>query len=1116
MKYFKMTVMFRSIDVLYDYRRKKGVSFWDDFEKKAEEVFPNYKLDKKSGMHCIFYFPYDDEADVAQKTAAEWITALTSSTDTFFLTIAPLTSAEIENLQNDQSNTESQNEWLRSAAASLENAQPSRPAAAPAGSDTPAAEAGSGSAPAAGGPAAPAAAASEPAKPKTLAEEAEHIEAFRSALLSKVHGQRHAVDEVVQTIFECDAFAGQDEKRKGPLASFLFVGPSGVGKTFLAEQCAEHLDRGKPLIVDMSAFSDNLANGKFNGDHGQDALVTQYVMDNPRGIIVFDEIEKAHINTIYLFLQILDRGTLRDMRRNKEVSFRDNIIIITTNAGSSLYEDATVCNLSNIPRKVILEALRNDTKSFTGEPVFPECITTRFANGHVVLFNHLEPYALMQIISDEIEKQVELFKKSYDVEIDYDAREISALILYHAGGTQDARTLRGLAKSFLIKELQDAIVKTFAQYGKDVDQLKRIRITLNVNGAQLKARSLFETKDKMHVLTFADAFIEEQIRPYLSDEQKELDFFSDLSACKKRARGVVDYILLDPASGLREMDNLPYDIEDIKSDGMELFEYLITYYPEIPIYILDTRMRGKEAFETLIAKGARDVVSFNEDAMAEFAHEVEQLSFNVLINNNTFSLGRSGKVLNYNCSQFMQDSETVLILVDRLSLGLAPSSDDKLSMAAHDEQNGVKFDDVIGCKKAKEALQEFCKFVENPRELVLSGKRIPKGVLLYGPPGTGKTMLAKAMANETQAAFFPTSATTFFGMYVGESEKNVRELFRKARKYAPAVIFIDEVDAIGRQRTGSFSTAHNEDTLNAFLAEMDGFVSDPRRPVFIVAATNYGISGDGGRVLDPAFVRRFDRKIYVDLPDVDEREQFLLRNLKKHSVDFGADHQQIIRNMAQRSSGMSNADLEIIVDMFLRSVADKAPEAKDLMDALDSFRFGDIRKINEAELRQTAYHEAGHALINTILGNVPAFLTIVSRGNFGGFMEYEHDETKTSFTFEELMNRVCCSLAGRAAEMLVYGEVAGNNTGASSDIEHARSMIRHALDDYAMGSKLFSKSSYRDGEEMMQQQFERARTLLSEHRAVLDRLTDLLVKEKSLDKTTLEEFFAVELPDRKA
>ena len=342
----------------------------------------------------------------------------------------------------------------------------------------------------------------KPAEPEPLSAHTQKIQALRDDLLSKVRGQRHAVDEVVQGIFESQMFSALNPDRKGPLATFLFTGPSGVGKTFLASLCSKVLDR-KMLVVDMSEYSDNLANLKFNGEHGQPAVVTGFVRENPNGIIVFDEVEKAHINTIYLFLQILDGARMMDHHIKREVSFKDNIIIMTTNAGQSLYEDATVCDLSGVPRSVILDALRKDVNAQTRQPYFPECITTRMANGRVILFNHLEPYALLQIIQDEIALQISLFEKSSGIKVHYDPVQLAALVLYNGGGTADARSLRGLAKNIVVRELQEVVMQLLPLGAERVDALKEITITIDTREND-EINSLFSSSDRMQAVLLTE------------------------------------------------------------------------------------------------------------------------------------------------------------------------------------------------------------------------------------------------------------------------------------------------------------------------------------------------------------------------------------------------------------------------------------------------------------------------------------------------------------------------------------------------------------------------------------------------------------------------------------
>ncbi len=939
---------------------------------------------------------------------------------------------------------------------------------------------------------------------KALSDHVTRIRELKSGLLAKIRGQRHAVDELVQSIFECEMFSSANEKRKGPLATFLFTGPSGVGKTFLAEQCGQLLDRPM-LIVDMSEYSDNLSNGKFNGDHGQAAVVTGFVRKNPNGIILFDEVEKAHINTIHLFLQILDGGRLMDHQIKKEVSFRDTIIIMTTNAGKALYEDSTVCDLSATPASVILDALRTDTNAQTGQPFFPECITTRMANGHVILFNHLEPYALMEIIRDELALQISLFEKTSGIKVEYDARMLSALILYSGGGVSDARTLRGLARKFLVRELQEIVLQVHGNCPDNVNRLKTVTVTVDYGGNE-EIEKLFVNRKKSLAAVFSSALV--GFSDNAADVNAVFEFTADTDSLKRRLRGVTDYLLIDPICGAADAERLPNDVEDIDSDGMRIFDYVREYLPELPVYVLDTDPASKRSFDTLIARGARGVLQYRAEDPTAFSNALKEVSFGALINNSVYGLGRSGKYLAFNCAQYIVDCTCALLSAEKLQLRSAPRASDSGLIAQKGENNNLKFADIIGCKTAKDALSEYAKSLDNPRETALSGKKMPKGVLLYGPPGTGKTMLAKAMANECKATFIPVSATSFFGSLVGETEKNIREIFKKARRYAPSVIFVDEVDAIGRRRTGSSSTAHNEDALNTFLAEMDGFTSNDKRPVFILAATNYGLDGDGERVLDPAFVRRFDRKLLIPLPNTDDRYAFLVNCLKKHGIHFGDDHEEILRIMAERTGGMSNADLDMMHAQFVRSLGDNEPDRTKYLNTLDEFRFGEVNKMDPDHLRQTACHEAGHALICKLCGTTPSFLTIVSRGNYGGYMESAGDNGSGTYTFDQLMDIVCRCLAGRAAEMEFYGGSKGLNTGASSDINKARYFVRAALKEYAMGKNIFENDENdAEAEKLIQAQYARTKELIHSHRNVLEALTDLLAKEKSLDRGQLEDFF---------
>ena len=1072
---------------------------WDSLADSLRKTLAlnDIVMEKNGSFRCSFFFfgePNEGMLQAQVKTAISALEEPKNLSSPLVITAKPLSEADFSALKPETADLLRAKHWLpektvnRSAETAIPTAdcKPSSPPDSRKASGLPPVKAAGDTGKASEGP-------------LTLPEVAEKLAGIRETLYRTVRGQQHAVYELTQGIFEGELFSRHNPDRKGPLSTFLFMGPSGVGKTFLAKEFGRL--SGRPvLVVDMSEYSDNLANLKFNGDHGESAVVTGFVRKHPNAILIFDEIEKAHINTIHLFLQILDAGRLMDQQVQKEVSFRDATVIMTTNVGSSLYDGTDLRNLSGIPRNALISALRSEKKQgYAGqEPVFPESITTRMASGHVILFNHLEPYALMEIVRDELRLQLDLFRTATGVTVDCDPVDLPALLMYAGGAAADARTLRGLARNAVVREIQDVVMQLRSRPG-EVEALSRIVMTVDVPENDGEIYALFHQTGGMQAAVFSEHG-EELTAPGLP--YLELHVSREPGEFKKLLRGVTDFVLLDPFVGYAPGERLPTDPEDIRSAGMEIFDYLLDYYPEVPVYILDTGRHGPADFTTLLSRGARGILPQRGDS-AVISEHLREFSLNALIGNSIYRLGRSGRYLSYNCAQYAVEPGIVEISFSGLRLKTAVSGEDLRSVARKSESSGVGFDDVVGCRTAKEALREVCGMLADPRKQLLTGKKMPKGILLYGPPGTGKTMLAKAMANQAGAAFLPTTATSFFGSLVGQTEENIRELFRKARRYAPSVIFIDEVDAIARQRTGSVSTSHNEDALNTLLAEMDGFSTDEKRPVFLLAATNYDVEGEGNRVLDPAFVRRFDRRIFVSLPDTEDRRELFARSLKRHSIHFGEKHDAAVKVMAERSAGLCSADIELVTEMYARELGEGAPSDAAFLDTLDAYRYGDGKELDAEALRKTAYHEAGHALVSWVCGVKPLFMTVVSRGDYGGYMQTSGEDRGTH-TFHEIKDVICRCLAGRAAELEVFGETDGINTGAGSDLKKARYLVQASLEDYGMGETLFKKEYEEQGEALMQAQLVRARDILAKNRSALDSLAALLIREKSLNGETID------------
>ena len=394
-------------------------------------------------------------------------------------------------------------------------------------------------------------------------------------------------------------------------------------------------------------------------------------------------------------------------------------------------------------------------------------------------------------------------------------------------------------------------------------------------------------------------------------------------------------------------------------------------------------------------------------------------------------------------------------LMNRMAGGGA-GAQDKLSRFGEAKvstpgEKKVTFQDVAGADEEKEELREIVEFLREPQKYLDLGAHIPKGVLLVGPPGTGKTLLAKAVAGEAGVQFLSISGSDFVEMYVGVGASRVRDLFQQAKKSAPAIIFIDEIDAVGRQRGSGLGGGHDEreQTLNQLLVEMDGFGSN--EGVVVLAATNRV------DILDPALLRpgRFDRQVYVGLPDIKGREEILQVHAKNKPLAEDVDLKQIARGTA----GFTGADLENLLNEAAL-LAGRSSESfitmKDLQESIIKVIAGPekhSRVIPERERRLTAYHEAGHAVVMHALPDLDPVhqITIVPRGEAGGMTIYLPDEDRSYLSRSYMLDRIAGLLGGRAAEQLVLGDI---STGASNDISRATQLARKMVGTYGMSEQL--------------------------------------------------------------
>ncbi len=453
-----------------------------------------------------------------------------------------------------------------------------------------------------------------------------------------------------------------------------------------------------------------------------------------------------------------------------------------------------------------------------------------------------------------------------------------------------------------------------------------------------------------------------------------------------------------------------------------------------------------------------------------------------------------------------------------------------------DKKEKVTFDNVQGINEAKEELTEVVDFLKNPDKYTRLGGRIPKGVLLVGNPGTGKTLLSRAVAGEAGVPFFTISGSDFVEMFVGVGASRVRDLFAQGKKNAPCIIFIDEIDAVGRQRGAGLGGGHDEreQTLNQLLVEMDGF--EANEGVILMAATNRA------DVLDPALLRpgRFDRQVVVDMPDIRGREGILQVHMKKTPLDSDVDPMILARG----TPGFSGADLENLVNEAALLAAKRDHEKlfmKDFEDAKDKVYMGLERKskvIKEEEKKTTAYHEGGHALVARFLPNTDAInkITIIPRGRAAGVTWFLPEEGDFKYK-DQLENELAIAFGGRVAEQIIFNRI---STGAANDIKQATKLANRMIRSFGMSDNL-APLSYEDhdenifiGREMTQAKgyseataqqidaevaklvdraYKKAKKILDENIDILHKLTDLLIEKETVLGPELDDLIAELRPE---
>ena len=891
---------------------------------------------------------------------------------------------------------------------------------------------------------------------KELSNKVKYAHLFEEKLKETVIGQQEAVKRFCETYHKAELLQFNENR---PKATFLFVGPPGVGKTLLAETAAGIA--GRPFQrYDMSEYAgdDDVASGLVGFEktwrNSSPGVLTSYVEAHPNAIILFDEIEKAAPAVHKLFLQILEGARLTDKYTEKTVSFANTILIFTTNAGKGLYEDATNTNLSLLPQETVIDALRHDGS-------FPLELVSRFTTGNIIIFNYVDVASLERIAKNAINTVARKFNEKYGTEVVFKYKnDLPRSIIMHES-LPDARIVASKAKSIFENLIVEALHNIISS-GHSITELKEIVIDFikegKDNAEAYKYLPPVQNNDidiytPINVLYITDKVGKAEIADY---KWINIHIAHNADEMQQLLAGSVsfDFVVVDLLLGCG--DKIPSDVLAKSNPAMGCIKLMRGYSEGPSVYVQKFKELSDHDLSVLFEMG----ISATLPPFDENENEWQATSELEYFKRTMKLLKREGKVFSYDHHGEIEDASEELkhgydeiIKPDSKYIIKDDDSSKSSSYRAHfwfdhykveavsgydkktrgrdahflldySDSSDLRFSDIIGQDDAKAQLSEFIAYIDNPIRFEAVNCPVSKGILLHGNPGTGKTMLAKALANECKrkVAFIQTSGSDLAGAgNLSAVIEQINNLFETARRHSPSIIFIDEFDSIASKRKGGGGNdSFDKSVLEKLLTEMDGFKEQKDKIVFVIAATNARVDHSYSDVeveIDPAISRRFGKSIYVDLPTLSESEELMNRTLKSMQQD------------------------EVSDDEFLSKVQD--------------FLYGekkDDEKVSKDEKAKeelsTARHEAGHAYMTWKMGEQPSLMTVAARGDFLGFVHHGRP-SKLTLSKTWILNQIDVCLAGRASEIVFYGEE-GINSGASSDLKNATFWARRLVTELGM------------------------------------------------------------------
>lgn len=907
--------------------------------------------------------------------------------------------------------------------------------------------------------------------------------------LGEVEGQAYAVQAAKEYFFGIN----NRKNASGVGGLMVFIGPPACGKSLMGEKIARALNRPY-LRIDMSVYNDSdvstcdLFGVQKSFKAAEAGRLTGYVKAHPVCVLVVDEFDKAHANVKNRFMQIFDRGEAYDLFTDENVNFRDVIMIVTMNLGRELYAGRfSSYNYSSMPQKTVVQLMRSEINPRTEQPYLSDALISRLTQGRIVLFNRLRPEVMRRIVIKELQRNEKYYREKYGVGINADVGKLAELILLSLGENADVRTAIKTVKEFFEVNFERLVKLNLTERR---NAFTEVRINFDFGNLPDEVQELYSGKSKSRVIVCCKP---EHAAKFVKAAEGNAEIITADGAALN------DFAYSDISAAILDVD------EEKCRFGGRLFDKAVG--GGIPVYIYKLKNCTATYLQRYMDKGATDFYIGRA-----FPQSWLQDIFNgVALSAISQSLFRSNKVIKFEERYSYKGSYTAVINISDIDVVTAKDAADLSKFVSSIQAPNVRFDDIYGANGAKREISSIAEMLRNFKKYMRLGLRLPRGVLLYGEPGTGKTMLAKALAGEAGLQFIQCNASEFMQKFIGEGARLIRETFATARRYAPCVVFIDEADTFAKSRRDCEREGCVE-VLNALLSEMDGFTDNSSTPVFVVAATNFSAK-KGETVLDPAFIRRFDRQIEIDLPDLDTRKRYLADKIGKYSAEVS---DRAMQNIAKRSIGWSLGELDTVIQNALRAALGKDERImisdSVLNEAFEIYSGGESKVRSEDELYGTAVHEAGHAVAAAAVGIMPSYATIAARGEIGGYVYYG-DEKVTKLSRKDILDRICIMMAGRAAETVVFGE-AGITSGISGDLKSATELATSMICDYGMDEEfpVYIEPSKRSENprvtrrvaEIIKEQSQRANNILTENIDEVRETAQTLLEKVSLDEGDLQ------------